>query len=104
MSNTPYEVKLSGYVLALAKIGIEKCNYERIISFYGKCYGTYYPDWQEDGYYMHDEGYCDYDIERVEPCDNEDFCIIDCDGNKRENEKYKILEIISILDEDLEME
>ena len=53
---------------------------------------------------MHDEGYCDYNIEEIEPCDDEDFCIIDYNGNKIENERYKIVEIIRIFDENLEME
>ena len=104
LSNKPYEIKLKGNVLALAKIGTDYNKQEKIISFFGICDGIYYPDWQEDGNYWHDEGTCDFDLGKVKPIDEKDFYIIDYDGDKKENEKYKIFEIIKVFEEDLEME
>lgn len=103
-SNKPYEIKLKGNVLALAKIGIDNYTQEKIVLFEGKCDGIHYPDWQEDAHCLHDEGYCDYDIYEIRPIDDEYFYIIDSNGNKQENNKYRILEIIKVFEEDLEME
>lgn len=103
-----YEVKFEGKVLAKVILQNEYgCKRQKVATFMGECDGTYQSDWQCDGGYYHDEGEADYDEKDIKAKYPDEFEVITATGDKTDyygENGYKIVEIVEVFEENLEME
>lgn len=94
---TSKQCKLQGNALCKVKIN----GYTRFVITMVKVDATYYPDWQEDGGMLHDEGYYDYDLDKAEIIAPDEYLRVDLSGRLIEGNS-KIDKLLEILQENLE--
>jgi hypothetical protein len=98
---TERETKMSGYALCVAET--TESGDKKVVSVWVECPAIYTPDWQEDGGFMHDEGWFDFDVSDATPVDDDIYRVALLGGDFVDG-KGKIKKIVQILDYNLNEE
>lgn len=91
------QCKLQGNALCKVKIN----GYTRFVITMIEVDATYYPDWQEDGGRLHDEGFYDFDIKDAEIVAPDEYLLVKL-PNKLVEGNSKIDKLLEVLQENLE--
>ena len=91
-----YETYMEG--ICLCKVKLNDGTIRKVKTLIN-CPCVYTPDWQEDGGFMHDEGWADWDIEDARVVYPDEFTIVEDDKELEPEEGLEITFLIEVLTE-----